>query len=143
MSESHPHAQQFLDHLHSTQQCYVKRELEAYLAGFAVDYFSVQLDTTWGEDKSQLEDKMRRDMQNFELIDMQLNVIRVWFTGEIGYGYLDYLTRLRFNDSGRILIDKRRNLLLGRHLGSGQWEIISKIVVSAANYFESDSTPDI
>lgn len=143
MSETHPEAEAFVAHLHSTQQHYVKRNLAGYLAGFSEDYFSVQLDTSWGEDKLQLESKMRRDMQNFELIDMQLNVIRVWYSGEIGYGHLEYLTRLRFADSGRILIDKRRNLLLGRHLGDGQWEIISKIVVTANNYFETDSTPDI
>ncbi len=143
MPDSHPHAAAFIEHMQATQQSYVRRDLENYLRGFSAEYFSVQLDTGWGEDKSQLESKMLRDMAQFELQDMQLNVIRDWYAGEIGFGHLEYLTRLRFVDSGRILIDKRRNLIVGRHLGNGSWEIISKIVISAANYFESESTPDI
>ena len=91
----------------------------------------------------QLEEKMVKDMQKFELLDMQLNVIRDFYAGETGFGHLEYLTRLKFTDSGRVLIDKRRNLIVARHLGGGKWEIISKIVISAANYFEADSTPDI
>ncbi|MCB1185616.1 hypothetical protein KDL29_00485 [bacterium] len=143
MPNSHPFASQFIAQMQHTQQSYVRRDLPAYLAGFATDYYSVQLDTHWGEDKQQLEEKMVKDMQKFELLDMQLNVIRDFYAGETGFGHLEYLTRLKFTDSGRVLIDKRRNLIVARHLGEGKWEIISKIVISAANYFEADSTPDI
>src|SRR5690606_36043123 len=143
MPASHQFASEFVEHLKFTQQGYVNRDLDRYLAGFSEDYYSVQLDTNWGEDKHELEQKMIRDMQEFGLLDMQLNLIRDFYSGDIGYGHLEYLTRLRFQDSGRVLIDKRRNLLVGRHLGEGKWEIISKIVITAANYFESESTPDI
>ena len=143
MPDSHPHAAEFIAHLQSTQQNYVARDLPGYLAGFSADYFSVQLNTNWGEDKEKLEQKMQRDMEQFELLDMQLNVIRDWYAGDTGFGHLEYLTRLRFRDSGRILIDKRRNLIVGRHMGGGVWEIVSKIVVTANNYFETESTPDI
>ncbi|MEZ5338815.1 MAG: hypothetical protein R3F46_11195 [bacterium] len=143
MPDSHPHAAQFVAHMQATQQNYVQRNLEGYLAGFSDEYFSVQLNTQWGEDKQQLAEKMVKDMQKFELLDMQLNVIRDWYAGDTGFGHLEYLTRLRFADSGRVLIDKRQNLIVGRHLGEGRWELISKIVITAANYFESESTPDI
>lgn len=143
MPPSHQYSRQFIEHMQETQQSYVKRDLASYLAGFSADYYSVQLGTKWGEDKHELKQKMVRDIEKFELLDMQLNVIRDWYAGDIGFGHLEYLTRLRFADSGRILIDKRQNLIVGRHRGEGNWEIISKIVVRAANYFEDDTSPDI
>ena len=143
---THPYAEQFAAHLHTTQQAYEQRRIADYLAGFADHYYSVQLGTEWGEDKAQLAAKIARDIERFELLSMELDVLRLWYSGEVGYGHLRYHTRLRPNggDTGRVLIDRRENILVGEHSGNGQWRIISKIVVKARNYYEGEADePDI
>jgi hypothetical protein len=140
---SHPFAEQFEQHLHSTQQAYVERRIDDYLAGFAEHYYSVQLHNNWGEDKPRLREKIARDIERFELLSMELKVLRVWYSGEIGYGHLRYHTRLQGRADQRILIDRRENILVGEHLGEGRWQIACKIVVRAKNYYENDSEPDI
>jgi hypothetical protein len=74
---------------------------------------------------------------------MDFEVKRVWFTGDTGFAHLGYFTRLRFKDSQRVIVDKRENLITGRHTGSGNWELTGKIVLKAQNYLEEDSSPDI
>jgi hypothetical protein len=141
---THPFAAQFEQHLRVTQQAYVERRSEDYLAGFADLYYSVQLGSQWGEDKAQLARKIARDIERFELISMELRVLRLWFSGEIGYGHLRYRTRLQARDGDdRVLIDRRENILVGEHSGNGSWLIASKIVVRARNYYESEADPDI
>lgn len=141
---SHLYAAQFEQHLRTTQQAYVERRIEDYLAGFADQYYSVQLGSEWGEDKAQLASKIARDIERFELLSMDLRVLRLWFSGEIGYGHLRYLTRLRSREGdNRVLIDRRENILVGEHCGAGKWLVICKIVVRAKNYYESDSDLDI
>jgi hypothetical protein len=148
--DSHPFGAQFEAHLRSTQQAYVERRSADYLAGFAEHYYSVQLGTEWGEDKAQLAVKIARDIEGFELLSMDLQVVRLWYSGEIGYGHLSYYTQLlpkgaSGKTSSTVLIDRRENILVGEHIGNGQWRIISKIVVKASNYYDdvADDSPEI
>src|SRR5688572_9604419 len=120
--DSHPFGAQFEAHLRTTQRAYVERRSADYLAGFTEHYYSVQLGTEWGEDKEQLAVKIARDIERFALLSMELDVLRLWYSGEVGYGHLGYRTRLRTAD-GRILIDRRENILVGEHVGAGQWRI--------------------
>jgi len=154
--DSHPFGQQFEQHLRETQQAYVERRIDDYLAGFAEHYYSVQLGTQWAEDKARLREKIARDIARFELLSMELRILRLWYSGEVGYGHLRYHTRLRVSGAGlqtrdeaglktspTLLIDRRENILVGQHLGEGRWSIVCKIVVRAKNYYENDSEPDI
>jgi hypothetical protein len=136
MPEEHQFGEQYLSHLASTQQAYAERRLNDYLDGFAEQYFSVQLYTSWAEDKVSLATKIERDFDRFELLQMDFTVLRSWFSGDLGYAHLSYETRLRVRETGRILLDKRENLLIGTHLGSGRWLIDCKIVLSAENHYE-------
>jgi hypothetical protein len=157
---THPFAEQFRLHLETTQQAYVERRVDDYLAGFAEHYSSVQLHSEWGEDKAQLATKIARDIERFELLSMDLRILRVWFSGEIGYAHVAYHTRLRLReDSGAglqtrggeaglktsptVLIDRRENILTGEHQGDGRWLVACKIVVRARNYYEGADEPDI
>lgn len=155
--QTHPYGEQFAQHLLTTQRAYEQRRVADYLAGFAEHYYSVQLGTALGEDKAQLAAKIARDIERFELLSMELDVLRLWYSGEVGYGHLRYHTRLRARTAGShtgstkdvgpappVLIDRRENILVGEHIGGGQWRIISKIVVKARNYYEGeDDEPDI
>jgi len=103
----------------------------------------VQLHSVFHENLDQLRAKIAADMEKYELISMEFKMLDDWYTGEIGYAHMSYVTRLRFRDSGRVLIDERENLIVGQHLGSGRWEIKAKITISARNYFESETQPEI
>jgi hypothetical protein len=140
--QTHPYGAQYEAHLHATQQAYVERRVADYLAGFAEHYSSVQLGTAWGEDKAQLDAKIARDIARFELLSMELAVLRLWYSGEVGYGHLRYHTRLRPRSTDTVLVDRRENILVGEHVGAGEWHIISKIVLKARNYYEHEGTPD-
>lgn len=142
MSEAHPFGEQYLAHLAATQQAYAERRLTDYLAGFAEHYYSVQLHTRWAEDKTALAAKIARDIERFELLQMDFSVLRSWYSGERGYAHLGYETRLRVRETGRVLIDKRENLLLGTHWGEGRWLIDCKIVLKAENHYE-DGAPEV
>jgi hypothetical protein len=142
MPESHLFGEQYLAHLAATQQAYAERRLPDYLAGFAEHYYSVQLHTRWAEDKLALAAKIQRDIERFELLQMDFGVLRSWFTGERGYAHLSYETRLRVRETGRTLLDRRENLLLGSHHGAGRWLIDCKIVLRAENVYE-DGAPEI
>jgi hypothetical protein len=135
MLPRHPFASQFIEHLRTTQQAYAQRRLDDYLDGFADSYTSVQLHTNWSEDKPALREKIQLDMQRFELLSMDFEVLQDWYSGEAAFALLRYLTRLRLKD-GRILADRRENIIVCQHRGAGRWEIISKIVVRAENYYE-------
>jgi hypothetical protein len=135
MPQRHPHAESFIEHLRTTQEAYAERRLQDYLAGFAEDYSSVQLHTNWSEDKTGLRRKIELDFQRFKLISMEFEVVQDWFSGEVAYALLRYHTRLGLPDE-RVLVDRRENILVCRHKGSGRWEIISKIIVRAENYYE-------
>jgi hypothetical protein len=141
--ETHRFGKEFEQHLHSTQQAYVERRIEDYLAGFAEHYYSVQLHSEWGEDKAQLRTKIARDIERFELLNMDLRVLRLWYSGEIGYGHLRYNTRLQAHGDSRILVDRRENILVGEHLGQGRWAIVCKIVMRARNFYEGEIEPEI
>jgi hypothetical protein len=140
---THPFAAQYEQHLHTTQQAYVERRIADYLAGFAEHYSSVQLHTRWGEDKAQLAAKIAKDIERFELLSMDLQVLRTWYSGEVGYGHLSYYTRLKHRESERILIDRRENILVGEHGGAGRWLVVCKIVLKAENFYEQSEQPDI
>lgn len=127
----------------TAQQAYEQRRLDDYLAGFAESYFSVQLQTGWSEDKAQLRQKISGDFVRFELLSMDFEVLKHWYERENGFAHLAYITRLKFSDSGKVLIDKRKNLIVGHHLGAGRWELTGKIIITAQSYFEGEATPDI
>ncbi len=143
MNALHPFSYQFLSHIAVTQSAYKERRLDEYLAGFAECYYSVHLNTQWAEDRRQLRDKINADFARYELLNMDYEVIRHWFVSETGYAHLSYFTRLRFRDSGRVLVDTRENLIVAEHSGQGKWEITSKIILSAQNYFETENGPNI
>lgn len=139
MTGSHPYADEYIAHLRATQTAYAERREADYLAGFAEHYYSVQLGTTWGEDKAQLATKIAADIERFELLSMDLEVRRSWFSGEVGYGHLAYVTRLCHRESGRVLFDRRENILVGEHLGAGRWLVVCKIVLRAENVYEPET----
>ena len=136
MPEKHPHAADFVALMGSTQQAYVERRIDDYLAAWHPYYCSVLLGSEWSEDKRGLADKIARDMKNFELLQMDFELLRDWYCAENGFGHLAYFTRLRRLSDSRVLIDRRENIIAGLHLGAGKWTLISKIVVRAENYFE-------
>ena len=136
MLQSHPYADDFLAHMARTQQAYTERRLEDYLSGFAEHYSSVVLGTERGEDKAGLRAKMLSDFERFELLSMDFEVLHHWYSGETGFGQLAYLTRLKVRASGKILLDRRQNILVGEHQGEGRWLLSCKIVLKAENVYE-------
>jgi hypothetical protein len=142
VGEAHRYGQAWQEHLTATQRAYEERRLADYLAGFSGEYYSVQLHTRWAEDKCGLEAKMLKDFARFDLLRMDFTLLRDWYAGERGFAHLGYETRLRVRDSGRLLIDKRENLLTGTHLGEGRWQIDCKVVLKAENYYE-DEVPSV
>jgi hypothetical protein len=140
--DSHPFGQEWEQHLATTQRAYEERRLADYLAGFSDGYHSVQLGTRWEEDKEGLEAKMVKDFARFELLRMDFQMLRIWYAGQSGFAHLGYDTKLRVRDSGRVLVDRRENILTGWHLGAGRWLIDCKIVLKAENCYE-DEQPEI
>jgi len=143
MAKAHPQAEAFIEFLNQTQQAYETRRLEDYIASFADDYCTVMLHSTFHENVDQLRAKIAADMEKYELISMDFKMLDDWYTGDIGYAHMSYVTRLRFRDSRRVLIDERENLIIGEHSGDGSWQIKAKITISARNYFESETQPEI
>ena len=143
MAKQHEHAEAFISFLNTTQQAYETRRLDDYIAAFAADYCTVQLHAGFHEDLGQLRAKIAADMEKYELLSMDFRMLDDWYTGEIGYAHMSYVTRLRFRDSGRVLIDERENLIVGEHVGEGCWQVKAKITISARNYFESETQPEI
>lgn len=143
MAKQHEHAEAFVSFLNTTQQAYETRRLDDYISAFAADYCTVQLHSVFHEDLAQLRAKIAADMEKYELLSMDFRMLDDWYTGEIGYAHMSYVTRLRFRDSGRVLIDERENLIVGAHQGDGRWEIKAKITINARNYFESETQPEI
>lgn len=143
MLPEHQYAEEFLAHLGATQLAYEQRRIGDYLAGFSENYASVQLNTDWSEDKPRLEEKIVADFERFELLSMDFSILRHWFAGDTGFAHLGYHTRLKYRESGRVLVDQRENLIVGEHLGDGRWLVKCKVVLSASNYFETESQPDI
>ena len=107
MAKQHEHAEAFISFLNTTQQAYETRRLDDYIAAFAADYCTVQLHAGFHEDLGQLRAKIAADMEKYELLSMDFRMLDDWYTGEIGYAHMSYVTRLRFRDSGRVLIDER------------------------------------
>lgn len=142
MAETHAQQDGFLRIITETQQAYAERRSTDYVDAFCDDYYSVQLHTDWGESKEQLGRKIASDVERFELLVMDYEILRIWFIEEVGYAHMRYVTRLKFRDTGRVLIDKRENLVTAAHRGDGRWELNGKIVLRAENYFE-DGQPDI
>jgi hypothetical protein len=128
--------QRYIDHLAATQLSYAERRIDDYLSGFTANYYSVQVGTEWGEDKAQLAAKVASDIERFELLSMDFEVVRHWFAGGAGFAHLRYHTRLRLRDKDRILVDRRENILVGEQVGEGRWGITCKIVLKAENYYE-------
>ncbi len=142
MARNHQHEEQFLELITTAQKAYAERRTDDYVEAFCDEYYSVQLHTDWGENKDELAAKIASDAQRFELLSMDFDILRTWFIEETGYAHMRYVTRLRFRDTGRVLIDKRENLVTAAHRGDGRWELNGKIVLQAENYFEDDQ-PDI
>ena len=143
MPNTHPFAAQFIELMSTTQAAYAAREGEKYLQAFAEAYYSVQLDHEFEEDVSQLAQKITRDIERFDILQMDFTVKRIWFAGDIGFAHLAYLTRMRFKDTERCIRDQRENLIVGKHLGGGQWELICKTILRAETRIEPEQVPDI
>lgn len=143
MSSTHEFEQQFVELLAATQASYAERDADGYLSAFADDYYSVQIDHSFGEDRVQLAEKITRDIERFDIVQMDFTVKRSWFTGDTGFAHLAYLTRMRFKDSGRSIRDKRENLIVGRHLGAGHWELTCKVILRAETVVEQEQVPEI
>lgn len=143
MASTHRHGSGFIELMSTTQAAYAARNRAGYLAAFSPDYFSVQLDQEFEENLEQLSDKIARDIERFDIIKMDFTIKRVWYAGEIGFAQLAYVTRLRFKGTERCILDRRENLITGRHLGGGQWELICKTVLRAETTVESEQAPDI
>lgn len=142
MPQNHLYETQFINLINSTQRAYAERRTEQYVDAFGEGYYSVQLHTDWGEDKHGLARRIASDAERFELLGMDFEVLRTWFVEETGYAHMRYFTRLRLRDTGRVLVDKRENLVTAGHRGEGLWELNGKIVLKAENFFEDDQ-PDI
>ncbi len=122
-----------ISHMETIRQCYVRRDIEGYLSGFAKYYRSFQLnDSEWLEDICGLRQKMLSEFERFELLSMEFEVLQVRFVADRGYAHLRYRSRLRpRNESARILLDSRENLIVAKHLGREKWLIEAKITVSS------------
>ncbi len=142
MSNTHPYAEQFIQLLSATQSAYAARDAQAYLAAFADDYYSVQLDASFEENRQQLSEKIHLDIARYDILQMDFAVQRTWFTADTGFAQLAYLTRLRVRGTERILRDQRANMIIGRHLGAGQWEIICKTILQAKTVVEHEQAPE-
>lgn len=129
MPSAHPYSAEFLAHLATTQNAYESRDLAAYLSGFSEEYCAVLLGHALREDKAALAAKIASDIERFELESMQFEVLADWYSGETGFAHLGYITRLHKREGGRSVLDQRENILVGRHIGGGRWEIISKITL--------------
>lgn len=136
MAADHEFAQQFTDHMAATQNAYTERRLDDYIAGFSDDYCGAAVGSDFGEDKATLERKIAVDLERYELLSMEYDVLRHWYAGDTGFAHLRYRTRLRQKATQRVLVDARENLIVGKHLGNGHWTLISKIMLSAVNHFE-------
>jgi hypothetical protein len=136
MAADHEFAQQFIDHMATTQNAYAERRLSDYLAGFSDDYCGAAVGSNYSEDKATLEHKIAVDLERYKLISMDYDVLRHWYAGDTGFAHLSYRTRLRQKTTQRVLVDARENLIVGKHLGNGHWTLISKIMLSAVNHFE-------
>lgn len=142
MENRHPEAGAFLKLLAGTQAAYEQRDRDAYLSGFGEDYSSYSIQTGAFEDKAGLAAKIDRDIERFELLSMEFRIERDWYAGETGFALLSYETRLRGKRSPRILLDERRNIIVGHHDGRA-WRIINRIVLEVTTQVEADAAPDI
>ena len=110
MPETYEYGAGFIELSTTTQRAYTDRRTGDYVAAFGDGYYSVQLDTSWGEDKQQLAAKIVSDAERFELLKMDFEIVRTWFIEETGYAHMRYLTRLRFRDSGETVATACANI---------------------------------
>jgi hypothetical protein len=143
MPSIHPYGSSFIELMGTTQTAYAARDSKGYLSGFSEDYYSVQLDHAFEENLEQLSEKIARDIERFEILQMDFTIKRIWYAGEIGFAQLAYVSRLRFKGTERVILDRRENLVTGRHLGIGKWELICKTVLHAETVIEIEQGPDI
>ena len=132
--------QSLIEHMERTRQCYIKRDIEGYLAGFADSYISFQLNGEFFENKDSLREKMLREFERYDLLSMDFEVVQIHFSDKMGYAQLRYISKLKpvtpMSNQHRILIDKRENLIVARREADGGWLIEAKIVLNAENYYE-------
>ncbi len=60
---------------------------------------------------------------------MEFEVLQHWFAGSIGFARIEYRTRLRTRETGRIVDDRRHNLIIAEENADESWSIISKFVL--------------
>ena len=136
MAKTHPHSDGFLELIRFTQAAYEQRRLEDYLGAFAPDYTGVQLNTGFSEDYAGLRRRMSADRERYELLSMDFAIVDNWYTGDTGYAHMRYHTRLRLRDGGRVMVDRRENIVAGRLGEDGVWRLNLKVTLNAENYIE-------
>lgn len=127
-------------HIEETRQCYLKRDLEGYLAHFAQDYLSFSLDDPdFLEDKRKLREKIASEFERYDLLSMDFEVMGIYFTEEHGYAHLSYKSRLKPKNSrdANVLNDERENLIVARKVGEDRWLIEAKIISKGRSYYAS------
>ncbi len=132
----------FIALIETTQRAYEERCLEDYLGAFSADYAGAQLGSDFSEDAAGLRERLTADMEKYQLISMDFEILRCWAAGPCAYSHMRYHTRLRHKTSGRVLVDKRENLVFGHPEQGGRWLLDGKIGLSAENYFEQPPPAD-
>lgn len=117
-----PTPEGYLAHLEFTRSGYLERKLERYLDGFHPDYLGIDLTASLPpEDLAGLREKMLREFERFELMEMELSPDMVRVAGCVGLARLSYRSVLKLKSDGRCFLDRRTNLLIGFHDGSRWW----------------------
>ncbi|OPX23077.1 MAG: hypothetical protein B1H03_02775 [Planctomycetales bacterium 4484_113] len=123
-------AESFRAHMEAVRECYLRRDLEGYLAGFADYYRSFQVGADWKEDKAALRRKMEDDFARYDILEMDFSAHSIHIIGDRAYGHLHYQTKLNARGDGRMVVDERENIVVGKLLADGSWLLEAKIVLS-------------
>ena len=105
-----PDPSSLFDQVRAAQQAYAERRLVAYLDKFSSDYFGVQLHTDEQEDFTKMHQRVAYEMDNFDLLNLDYRVITHWFAGDQAFLHTQHYTRLRYKDTGRVMVDMRENV---------------------------------
>lgn len=128
--------QGFRAHMEAVRECYLHRDIQGYLAGYADYYYGIQFDGNHLENKNALRRRLEKEFQRFDLISMEFKVDLVEFAADRGYASLRYVTKLKDKEDGRIMVDERKNLVIGKHQANGSWLLEAKITLHADSRFE-------
>jgi hypothetical protein len=129
MSDVNSYAGGFTRLISRAQRAYAERRLEEYLSAFDGHYTGARLGRDDLEDMPMLATRIEDDFRRFELLGMDYSILRHWYAGETAFAHMRYETRLRSVSDGALRVDKRENLIVGRHIGGDKWLIVAKITL--------------